>query len=464
MSPSQDLRQEKITRSIFIANTNESGFRNERIAPRTAAAAASTVVYRYKPVPYSSTHYPPPPPDYNDFDKNNQNSYGSMDFSNREYGHFSKSDRCSFTQTNNKNSTSSLFCSPVTNRERSLKSRDASDVHLDYNRRSARNLNSDRITSNNTHTAWDADDSSLSPLRASPTKQDSFSSRTRMSNTECLSPYTFSPSPHQDRSGGGDGDPYAMGYSQRLRLKNRLRQKSSSRSITKPEHGVEECEYNKSMPNISSFYIDESDARRDRFSERSGNHSRMPNLSTRSVTTKPEVYNSESRARFGAERGVASARLLHEDRQKLYTSTSLRSIQDPCKASPRMTNSSVGYRMEDGEKDWKVSSGSIIRKTEKYKHTTLRDLEISSPGATPIDTRTIEVTKGLSLPFRGASETRRAIRCGFYKPCVCVCCNRSLFCIQDADFVVCPDCKVVSTSCAPDDIPDTSGGVALGFH
>ena len=56
----------------------------------------------------------------------------------------------------------------------------------------------------------------------------------------------------------------------------------------------------------------------------------------------------------------------------------------------------------------------------------------------------IEVSPGQFLLLRGAEETWRAIACDFYMPCACACCSLTLFCIQDACFVLCPDCRVIS--------------------
>jgi hypothetical protein len=58
--------------------------------------------------------------------------------------------------------------------------------------------------------------------------------------------------------------------------------------------------------------------------------------------------------------------------------------------------------------------------------------------------KTIEVMPGLELPLRGSKETMQAVDCGFLTCTPCFCCGESLHCIQDVEFVVCPDCSVVS--------------------
>jgi hypothetical protein len=74
---------------------------------------------------------------------------------------------------------------------------------------------------------------------------------------------------------------------------------------------------------------------------------------------------------------------------------------------------------------------------------------------------TIEISPGVHVRLRGASETWKAIEHDYYMPAECVCCESTIFCIQNADFVLCPDCRVVSrmegvSSCG-------MGGVGLGF-
>jgi len=73
--------------------------------------------------------------------------------------------------------------------------------------------------------------------------------------------------------------------------------------------------------------------------------------------------------------------------------------------------------------------------------------------------KTIEVLPGVLLRLRGAAETIKAMEHGFFVSTVCPCCRTSICCVGDADFVVCPDCRVVSRITEqPKD-----GGVGLGF-
>lgn len=74
--------------------------------------------------------------------------------------------------------------------------------------------------------------------------------------------------------------------------------------------------------------------------------------------------------------------------------------------------------------------------------------------------RMIEVTPGVRMRLRGAQETWQAVQDDFYMPCSCLFgCSEIMFCIQDAGFVICPDCKTIS----PLECGSTEGGVGLGF-
>ena len=73
---------------------------------------------------------------------------------------------------------------------------------------------------------------------------------------------------------------------------------------------------------------------------------------------------------------------------------------------------------------------------------------------------TIEVAPGEFLRLRGAAETSWAIENDFYAPSECVCCTQTILCILDADYVLCPDCRVVGPIRPPQE--RSNGGVGLG--
>jgi hypothetical protein len=76
-------------------------------------------------------------------------------------------------------------------------------------------------------------------------------------------------------------------------------------------------------------------------------------------------------------------------------------------------------------------------------------------------TTTIEVSPGEHLRLRGAEETWRAVQVDFYMPSECMCCTLTVFCIQDASFILCPACRVVSPMVGAS--AGCQGGVGLGF-
>ena len=74
---------------------------------------------------------------------------------------------------------------------------------------------------------------------------------------------------------------------------------------------------------------------------------------------------------------------------------------------------------------------------------------------------TIEISPGVHVRLRGADETWKAVENDFYMPAECICCESTIFCIQNADYILCPDCRVVSRM---EDISSNGmGGVGLGF-
>ena len=77
----------------------------------------------------------------------------------------------------------------------------------------------------------------------------------------------------------------------------------------------------------------------------------------------------------------------------------------------------------------------------------------------------VEVVPGVWLRLRGAVETQQAVQDGFFIATDCPCCTTTLCCIANADYVVCPDCRVVSSIHDYDttDVVGSNGGVGLGL-
>jgi len=86
----------------------------------------------------------------------------------------------------------------------------------------------------------------------------------------------------------------------------------------------------------------------------------------------------------------------------------------------------------------------------------------------------VEICPGVYEPLRGSEETWHAIQRGYANAVNCFNCSLSLLCIADAEYVLCPDCRVVGPAMAGDmfdrkvpAINTTSyqrGGVGLGLR
>jgi hypothetical protein len=74
----------------------------------------------------------------------------------------------------------------------------------------------------------------------------------------------------------------------------------------------------------------------------------------------------------------------------------------------------------------------------------------------------IQVAPGISAPLRGSEETWEAIKQDFYVPGMCLACDVTLFVIQDAAYVLCPDCHCVNAM-EGDFVDRIAAGVGLGF-
>ena len=74
----------------------------------------------------------------------------------------------------------------------------------------------------------------------------------------------------------------------------------------------------------------------------------------------------------------------------------------------------------------------------------------------------IEIAPGWRERLRGANETAEAVRQDFYIPTVCCGCGLDILCIMDANYVICPTCRVVSPLSGGADA-SCRGGVGLGF-
>jgi hypothetical protein len=133
-------------------------------------------------------------------------------------------------------------------------------------------------------------------------------------------------------------------------------------------------------------------------------------------------------------------------------------------------------RQELGVPSLVVSDGSSVEEStdcwmsNDYDNSSSSDWENSSipgevsqmpPPPPPSLHPTIEISPGVHVRLRGADETWKAVENDFYMPAECICCESTIFCIQNADYVLCPDCRVVSRM---EELSSHGmGGVGLGF-
>ena len=72
----------------------------------------------------------------------------------------------------------------------------------------------------------------------------------------------------------------------------------------------------------------------------------------------------------------------------------------------------------------------------------------------------MEIAPGVSLRLRGAEETWQCILNDAYAPIVCSACCSDLCCIQDAAFVLCPLCRVVTPMTSNEEAANHAGAAA----
>jgi hypothetical protein len=107
-----------------------------------------------------------------------------------------------------------------------------------------------------------------------------------------------------------------------------------------------------------------------------------------------------------------------------------------------------------------------------------RDYRASAAAPAVPTAKMMEISPGSFVRLRGAEETYQAVANDFYTPCQCMICTSTspskyyrkgdeepLFCIQDADFFLCPNCKSICPleEDASSKRSGGAGGVGLGF-
>jgi hypothetical protein len=112
------------------------------------------------------------------------------------------------------------------------------------------------------------------------------------------------------------------------------------------------------------------------------------------------------------------------------------------------------------ESDASYSDHSSFSSLENPSNQELSQMPLPPP-CMPSSLPTVEISPGVHVRLRGANETLEAIESDSYMPAECFCCESTIFCIQQADYILCPDCRVVSRM---EGISCTGmGGVGLGF-
>ncbi|CAB9521974.1 expressed unknown protein [Seminavis robusta] len=105
--------------------------------------------------------------------------------------------------------------------------------------------------------------------------------------------------------------------------------------------------------------------------------------------------------------------------------------------------------------------------TEHHNRYTLEEMTAdaalgSDDGAYDDEEHEMEISPGIYVPFRGAKETWQAVATHTTHELDCFDCGLALVCINDCEFTVCPDCRVVNPVFCEDPIGKPFG-VGMGF-
>ena len=91
---------------------------------------------------------------------------------------------------------------------------------------------------------------------------------------------------------------------------------------------------------------------------------------------------------------------------------------------------------------------------------TRRNSKSSSSSSSDEEEKIVEIMPGQFVPLRGSAETWDALQSGRITCTTCQYCRLSLVVIDDADMVMCPGCRIVSSV---DNEMDGRGGGGLGL-
>lgn len=149
---------------------------------------------------------------------------------------------------------------------------------------------------------------------------------------------------------------------------------------------------------------------------------------------------------------IMSASLLDEAESKLLTTGSTIQLDLPHdsneEALPEKSDEALPEKSDDNDDFCQSALPACLSSTECQHGASNAPL--------------IEVCPGVFLKLRGSSETWHALQAGRVVKTNCHVCERRLWCIQDAEFVLCPDCRVVSPIEGRAGIQ--GGGLGLGLR
>jgi hypothetical protein len=129
---------------------------------------------------------------------------------------------------------------------------------------------------------------------------------------------------------------------------------------------------------------------------------------------------------------------------------------------PSFVVSSDASSADNSRDIWRSDLSDCSSSTDRKVHSIPEFSRSQMPPPPPLPSQShVKISPGVQVRLRGADETWKAIQHDYYMPTECICCESTIFCIQDADYVLCPDCRVVSR--LEGSSSHGMGGVGLGF-
>ena len=172
--------------------------------------------------------------------------------------------------------------------------------------------------------------------------------------------------------------------------------------------------------------------------------------------------------------------LQSEDKNTPATPVHERFHCDRCPTKPTRNKSPMKSREDDKERE--MIRVLLAKERQQYSPKSSRQFVSEVPTAdirrvapehtatTPDESQTpchaqavmIQIAPGVQVPLRDKEEVRAAVQEDFYLPGLCLGCSATLFVVQDAAFVLCPDCRTVSPM-EGDFVDRAAAGVGSGF-